>query len=179
MESEEFLNELRRQIQANDAAVSGRFAVLTDEQLNWRASAKTWSIGQCIDHLNLTHDYYRPKLADAWRKPAPATAASRYTPSFWGRIYMHFALNAKYSFPTAPEITPGSAASRSVLADYTQRQRELLALIATAGSIDLTRTAVPIAGIVQFNVGDCLKVLAFHDKLHIEQALGVLAAMHR
>jgi hypothetical protein len=36
------------------------------------------------------------------------------------------------------------------------------------------RTKVPIATAVNFNIGDCLKILAYHDELHIGQAKRVL-----
>lgn len=42
--------------------------------------------------------------------------------------------------------------------------------------IDLCRTQVPIALGVRFNLGDCLKILVYHDALHLSQALHVLVA---
>jgi hypothetical protein len=35
---------------------------------------------------------------------------------------------------------------------------------------DLHGTAIPIAKGVQFNLGDVLKILVYHDELHIGQA---------
>lgn len=145
-------------------------------QLAWRPQGRTWSVLQCLAHLNLTHDYYAPKIAVALAAPAPVRSPDSYTPSFWGRIYMYFALNPRASFPSAEAIAPGDTLGRAVLAGYLDRQTQLLATLRRAEGVDLCRTQVPIAPGVRFNLGDCLKILVEHDALHLGQALRVLAA---
>lgn len=134
---------------------------------------------QCLEHLNLTHDYYAPKIAVALAAPAPARSPDIYAPSFWGRIYMHFAFSPRASFPTTEAITPGDTFGCAVLAGYLDRQTQLLTALRRAEGVDLRRTWVPIAPAVRFNLGDCLKILVYHDALHLGQALRVLAATPR
>lgn len=167
--------DLRSRIEAHVAVVTAVFLTLSDEQLTRQPDPKAWSILQCFDHLNLTHAYYRPKIEAALVQPRPEKAeADRYKPSFWGRIYMHFAFNPKYSFPTVEEMTPETAVTRQALYIYLHKQTELLQTLDQTVGIDLRGSAIPIAKGVQFNLGDVLKILVYHDELHIGQAEDVL-----
>lgn len=174
----ELLSDLRDRIQEHCETVTDVFQSLDVGQLNWLASRKEWSVLQCFDHLNLTHEYYQPKIAAALSNPKSADShQDLYKPSFWGRIYMYFAFNPKFSFPTAEEITPQSESDHPVLDIYLAKQDGLLEILDQVDKIDLRRTPVPLEKGIKFNLGDCLKVLVYHDDLHIEQAKGVLAAM--
>ncbi|MBE2221946.1 MAG: DinB family protein, partial [Anaerolineae bacterium] len=162
------------------------FQSLSDEQLNWQPDPKEWSILQCFDHLNLTHAYYRPKIEAALQNPVKAKPdEDMYKPSFWGRIYMHFAFNPKYSFAAQGEMVPETArlelaetaVSRQVLETYLNKQTELLQTLDQCADVDLRHTPIPIATGVKFNLGDVLKVLVYHDELHFGQARGVLEQM--
>lgn len=175
----DFLADLRGRIHEHAEQVTSVFLELDDAQLAWQPKPDEWNVLQCFDHLNLTHDYYAPKIEEGLAQRRPANpAGDSYAPSFWGRIYMHFSFNPKYSFPTAPAITPaGERLGRDVLHHYLAKQRELLATLDAVADIDLRGTTVPIEKFVRFNLGDCLKILVYHDRLHIGQAERVLQAM--
>jgi DinB superfamily len=172
----DFLADLRDRIRAHVAEVQSVYLELDDSELARQPKTGEWSILQCFDHLNLTHDYYTPKIAGGLAQQRPANPADDfYAPSFWGRIYMYFAFNPKYSFPTAPAITPGAAnLGRAVLHTYLAKQEALLHTLQKAESLDLKATTIPIEKFVRFNLGDCLKILVYHDQLHIGQAQRVL-----
>ena len=174
----DFLSSLENYIQNHNKLVAEVFQPLNSEQLNWRSGQKEWNIAQCFDHLNLTHEYYAPKIEVALTNPNSVDPQQDlYKPSFWGRIYMYFAFNPKLSFPTAQEITPQSEFDHSVLATYLVKQAQLSEILNQVDKIDLSRTPVPLEKGIKFNLGDCLKVLVYHDDLHIEQAKGILAAL--
>lgn len=176
-----FLADLRQHIAAHCEMVVNTFCPLDTQQLSWQPTTKgkaEWSILQCFDHLNLTHDYYRAKLAGPLTTAPQAQAGQdHYQPSFWGGIYMHFSLNPKYSFPSPEPITPTAQPDRQVLAAYLARQEQLRERCETVGPLDLVKTMVPIEKFVKFNLGDCLKILVYHDALHINQAQRVYGAI--
>jgi hypothetical protein len=167
-----FFGDLRTHIDQHVETVQTKFLEMEIGQLNQQPQAGEWSILQCFDHLNLTHDYYRAKMAPALAAPIPAAVPDLYAPSFWGRIYMHFAFNPRYSFPSPDPVKPDatSALSRDVLTNYLTRQEELLQLLVAAEQIDLRRTTLHVEKIVNFNLGDCFKILVYHDRLHMGQA---------
>lgn len=168
------LADLQERMRRHVLLVTTRFASLAIPELNRQPAPGEWSVLQCFDHLNLTHDYYYARMAPALAHAAPAAASDDYRPSFWARIYMHFAFNPRYSFPTAPEITPGATLQRTVLADYLANQGRLQQLFTTVAPLDLRRTPVSIERGVSFNLGDCLKILVYHDGLHVAQAARVI-----
>lgn len=173
--------ELCAQIEKNQTAVQETFQLLETTLLAQRPELMEWSVLECVDHLNLTHDYYWPRLEQALAAPVLSTAISAnndtYKPSFWGRIYMHFAFNPKYSFPTADEITPALTPSVEVLAVYLSKQSALLTLLADVQQVDWRKTAVSIERGVKFNLGDCLRILVYHDRLHLNQAQRALTSL--
>lgn len=176
-----FLPELAELIEEHCAVVEITFALLTDSQLNWQPAPKEWSILQCFEHLNLTHDYYMMRIEQALTAPIPVSRGQDfYKPSFWGRIYMFFALNPKYSFPSPEEIKPNKInLDKTVLETYLQKQDTLQMAFKRVTEVDLIKTSIPIEKWVKFNLGDCLKILAYHDELHIKQAKGVLYSLQQ
>ena len=176
-----FFADLHQQIALHCETVVNCFCPLPDADLQWQPTVKgktEWSILQCFDHLNLTHAYYTakfgPLLSDA---PPTTSAADRYKASFWGGIYMYFSLNPKYSFPSPEPITPTAQPDRQVLNQYLAYQETLLQHLDEAAAVDLVKTMVPIEKFVRFNLGDCLKILVYHDELHIGQAQRVYAQL--
>ena len=155
-----FFSDLNDRVQQHCGVVATLFQPLDDAALAWRPTPAEWSILQCFDHLSLTHDYYRPKIDRALQRPAPADqAADTYRPSFWGRIYMHFAFNPHYSFPTAEVITPKSGdPSSAALTAYLVRQDALLDLLERVAAGDLRPTPVPLDRGVRVNQGDSLNI---------------------
>jgi hypothetical protein len=167
-----FLADLTTHIQQHMNITRTRYQTLSAAQLNWSPRARDWSIVQCFDHLNQTHDYYRTKFDTVFAagKAPAASQPDRYTPSFWGGIYMFFAFNPRLSFP-APAVTkPQATPSRDVLAIYLTRQQELLHVLEEVESIDLSATRIQVEKGILFNLGDCLKILVYHDALHMGQA---------
>ena len=175
----DFLADLRSRIREHAEQVTSVFLELDDAQLVWRPKPGEWNVLQCFDHLNLTHDYYVPKIGGGLAQRRPANPAEdSYAPSFWGRIYMHFSFNPKYSFPAPSAVVPAAdSLGRDVLHRYLAKQEALLTTLDAVAAIDLRATTVPIEKFVRFNLGDCLKILVYHDRLHIGQAERVLQAM--
>lgn len=171
----ELFADLRQRIEQQRILVTGIFQPLPGQIIHWKPKPTEWNIGQCFDHLNLTHAYYRPKLDRALLNPQLANSVTdHYRASFWGRIYMVFAFNPRFSFPTAESITPQPRVPENVLTDYLAKQEALVNLLDQLHTIDLCQTRVPIEKGVHFNLGDCLKILVYHDALHIDQAQRVL-----
>lgn len=172
-----FLDDLRTRSVAHDHQVAAAFIPLSQEQLSWRPSPKEWSILHCLDHLNQTHLYYQSKLARVLAHPVVAPEqGDDYTPSWWGRFYMAFAFNPRFSFPTPDVVAPQATPPVDAAAVYLAKQVDLRARLDAVAQVDLRRTRVPIEKGVAFNAGDCLRILVYHDALHLGQAAAVAAA---
>lgn len=170
-----FFVDLAAHIQTHETETRTRFQPLDAAQLRWKPAPKEWSILQCYDHLNQTHDYYITKITAALADSPPAAPAQGdvYTPSLWGRVYMFFALNPRFSFPAPAATIPEAAPDLGALNTFLENQQRLRNLLEEVERIDLAQTRIPIEKNVQFNLGDCLKILVYHDALHMRQATGV------
>ena len=168
--------DLTERIEANCRTITEAFQPLDNTQLTMPPSPKEWHILQCFEHLNLTHEYYMSRIERVTGGKMPASPTpDNYAPSFWGRIYMAFALNPKFSFPAPDEIAPSNISDRAVLGQFLAKQEALLVVLGQLDKVDLRQVHVPIEKWVKFNLGDCLKILVYHDQLHIGQAERILA----
>ena len=172
---DDFYADLRARIAEHAGQVTTVFAELDDARLAWRPNPREWSILHCFDHLNLTFDYYRPKLVNALARPVPVGGRDVYQASGWGGFYMFFSLNPRFSFPTAAQITPDPTPERSAFVAYLARQEELLRFLADARRADLSQTPIPVEKGIRFNLGDVFRFLVYHDEVHFMQARRVLA----
>ena len=66
-------------LDAADRRAQALAGSLTAAQLNWRADAASWSIGQCLDHLRVTNEVYVKAMEPALRV-SPLGLADEITP---------------------------------------------------------------------------------------------------
>ena len=61
MESEKLIDDLIQQTQSNLNMAEG-FKQLNETVLNHKTSPKSWSVLECIEHLNRYGDFYLPEI---------------------------------------------------------------------------------------------------------------------
>lgn len=59
--SQELINDLQERV-VKVAEIVSKFRTLSIEQLNFRKSAKDWSLLECIEHLNIYGNFYLPEI---------------------------------------------------------------------------------------------------------------------
>ena len=67
--------------------VEPRLGGLTGDQLNWKPSAESWSVAQCLDHLRTANNGYFPAFEKALQGDRSESMWARlpWIPAFWGR----------------------------------------------------------------------------------------------
>lgn len=170
----DFLADLRRRIGEHQSLVKEVFSPLDAALLNRQPAAKEWSALQCVEHLNLTHRYYWGKISPALVGVTQSATGGEalYRPSFWGRIYMYFGLKEGSRFASPAMLNPGGSSNLTsqVLTDYLDWQKKLLSLMEGVERDEMLNVRVPIQFFVVFALGDCLKILTYHDRMHMHQA---------
>ena len=70
------------------ADVRGSFAELTADEVNWKPSAESWSVGQCLEHLIKINSAYFPQLEAIIRGDRKQTFWENYSPlsGFFGNL---------------------------------------------------------------------------------------------
>ncbi|GAA4003568.1 hypothetical protein GCM10022408_13940 [Hymenobacter fastidiosus] len=70
MNATTFLETLHSRVQQQHTTVSADFAPLEATLLNFKPGPESWSILECLEHLNRYSRYYNERLAQALARPA-------------------------------------------------------------------------------------------------------------
>lgn len=151
---------------------------LSDEAFNWKPDAGSWSVGECVVHLNKTSKGYLKNLDAIVALNAPR-AEGPFTYGWVTRLFIDGVRPGSRSLKTFPALRPPeTSATRSdvnksrALDRYDADTQRFLDVIEAADGLDLTRIKVPtpFLPIVRFNLGGLLEALGLHALRHIQQA---------
>lgn len=160
-----------------------KFEPLNEAQLNWKAHPQSWSILECLEHLNLYGDYYLPELQ---RRITKASKTSRPTTFKSGLIGNYFALmmlpreGKVKKMKTFKDKDPiNSNLTAQVITRFLQQQETLLQLLEQARSVDLNKvkTSISISRLLKLKLGDTFRVVVYHNQRHLLQAQNVWTRM--
>ncbi|AUC16811.1 hypothetical protein BTO06_17410 [Tenacibaculum sp. SZ-18] len=177
LKSETLLNELIELTQKNiDAAEL--FKNYTTEQLNWKENTESWSILECVEHLNRYSDFYLPEISQKIRN-SKSIPSEIFKSNWFGRYFSKSVsykekLNKMKTFASMNPIN--SELSISTIDKFIIQQHEVLELLDKAKNVNLdkTKTAISISKLIKLKLGDTLRVLIYHNERHIKQAENVL-----
>lgn len=156
-----------------------KFGLLPIEKLNWRPEKESWSILECLEHLNLYGDFYIPEI-----KKRIATAQAEPKANFHsGILGDYFAksmlpkekLNKMKTFRDKNPM--GSNLDKSTIERFLLQQEQLLSLLNQSRDIDLnrTKTAISISKLIKLKIGDTFRVVIYHNERHLVQAEKILS----
>jgi hypothetical protein len=154
---------------------------LTDAQVAWQPSPESWSVAQCLEHLNATARAYLPKLddaiAEAIRRGLYGSGPFRY--SLVGR-WMTRAQGppAKFKVRAPKAFQPSSTRSRGeIMAAFGAYQVQYIDRLRQANGLDLGRARVssPPFPWLRFSLGSGFALMAAHERRHLWQAANVVA----
>jgi len=160
-------------------AYSGRitaFAQLTEDQLNWRTSESSWSIGQCLQHLLKTNEAYFPAIekimatgyrATFWEKNSPftGTVGKSMIEQLGTRVIKRFKAPRLFlpsSRPISTSVVEEAVHHLNTFDTLIKRIEEHSAMNSVLRS--------PVSGLITIRVQDVLTSLFGHAGRHLEQA---------
>ncbi|WP_139925844.1 DinB family protein [Hymenobacter sp. DG01] len=177
----DFLDSLAAELQRVREITHRRFRPLTDDQLNRGPGPGKWSVGQCLEHLNIVGGLYLPVMnrkikAARERGSSPAETVVH---GFFGKK-MTEAMRVPASekaMKTPQQYAPsGSRLPRTVVEVFSRQLDELDNLITQARTINANAVRIPnpIVPLLLPRLTDALELLVEHIKRHIQQAERVL-----
>ena len=180
--SKELLEQLKKDNQEIISIVKNQYLLQSDEVLTYKASENSWSVVECIAHLNLAARHYIPeietKLKQAQGKQAQHSLY--YKPSLLGK-YMVNSMLPKEDVITNKMKTFGGLhpslndSSVAVFNEFIAHQESLLALLEEASNYNLQKIKIQsLIRLVRFRLGDAFRFLTAHTIRHIHQANQVL-----
>ena len=155
--------------------VPGIAGHLSREQFNWRPAPHRWSIGQCVEHLNITTERYLPVLRDAMTnaRSAGKLASGPFVLGFLERWFFGFMeppprrkTRTGKAFVASPDLDPAFTIER-----FNTLQGHLGECIREAAGLDLKRIKVRSQfGPVSWTLNGTYAILLAHERRHIWQA---------
>jgi hypothetical protein len=179
------LEEFRAQFEALSADAGALVAPLSDAQFEWSPSSDAWSVGQCIEHLNVTARAYLPALdegiASAIR--SGVYGSGPFTYNVLGRLMVRsmeppplWRLRAPVIF--APPVTPQARRARAeIMAGFRGYQVQYIDRLRQANGVDLAKAKVvsPANRLLHISLGSGFALQVAHERRHLWQARQVIA----
>jgi hypothetical protein len=170
------LAELGRQFAAAKTEVPELVSSLKEAQFNWRPSPQSWSIAECLLHLNILGDRYIPLIEKAIEK-ARARGLVGKGPFGYGFLGEWLLDNTepppRRKFKAPRLFTPAYGQPiTAVLPTFLHLQDQLARQTEQANGLDLERIKVPAPGWgpVRLNLHITLAWMAAHQRRHLWQA---------
>lgn len=164
--------------QAADEA-KANFGNLSSEQLNWKPGEKSWSVGQCFDHIIKTNEEFYPefeRLAAGNRKNNFIESYSPLT-GFFGRFLIKaVSEDSKKAKAPSQKIVPPSSVDPGIVERFASHIDDVNRRVESCASADRQKTVVtsPFLKIFTYRLDDAYTVLVEHTKRHLRQAKRVM-----
>jgi hypothetical protein len=170
------IDEFRRQFEQIAAEADDLVAPLSEAQFSWKPLATSWSVAECLEHMNSTARFYLPMLdegiADAIRQGAYGEGPFKY--NWIGRAFVRLMQPPTRLRLNAPaEMQPGPARpKRETCAGFRAYQVQYVDRLRQANGIDLARARAraPALTWVRIPLGSAFAVMASHERRHLMQA---------
>jgi hypothetical protein len=171
------LQELADEFLAVEGDAERLVEPLDDEQFNWSPAPGAWSIGQCIDHLNVANRKYFDALSAAVDRTRAngLTRAAPIRSSWIGRRFIAMLeppAGMKTRAPRAirPAVAPRHKAE--VWPEFVRQHTHLRGCLTEWADIDLNRATFPnpLGPFGRLRAGTGLHIMAAHDRRHVWQA---------
>lgn len=166
--------------------VSKEFTALSDEQLNWQPNERSWSIAQCLAHLNAYYRYYIPvfrgKISNTrFKEPTEFFSSSPLGIAVYRSVKLGKVKNVKRKLKSTKDYNPlinKSLSLENVLEEYIAHVADFKNVLSEGAAINLRKTKCPLSlrPVVKLNLGDAFIFTAFHNERHVEQMKRVLGA---
>ena len=176
------IDEFRREFERLAAEADALVAPLSEEQFIWQPSPGSWSVAQCLDHLNATARMYLPRLdegiAEAMRRGLYGEGP--FAHDFIGKFFVRtmeppprLKVKAPATFHTAPKRSRAEimAAFRAYQVQFVDRLRQ-------ASGLDLRRAKVmsPASTWIKMSLNSGFALMVAHERRHLWQAQQVIGA---
>jgi hypothetical protein len=176
------IDDFRRQFEQLASDADALVAPLTQEQFVWQPSPGSWSVAQCIDHLNVTARMYLPRLdegiAEGIRRGLYGEGP--FVHDFIGKLFVRTMEPPPRIRVKAPTVfQPATLRSRpEIMAAFRAYQVQFVDRLRQASGLDLRRAKVvsPASAWLKMSLNSGFALMAAHERRHLWQAQQVIAS---
>lgn len=167
-------------LEASSRKAKADFGSLNLEQLNWKPNPKSWSVGQCLEHLITTNNLYFPIINRHLKSTYEITFWERipFLPSLWSKLLLQaVAPIPKKKTKTLPIFEPSqSNIPADIVAKFIENNNQLIPLYRQLDGKDIHNLMVtsPAAKFIAYTLGTTCQLLVDHEERHLYQANKVM-----
>ena len=158
-----------------------QFSGLTEAQINWKPSEEKWSIGECIDHLVVSHRLYNSKIKEF--QPSIISSGKdsyNFKHTFSGRMILKYVdPNSSTRTKTFRVFKPSmKQINTNIIRSFCEEVERMISFAERLHGANLTKLKIssPVSKLLRMNIGDALLINLYHDKRHLNQAEKILNA---
>lgn len=146
------------------------------DRWNQRPAEGSWSVSECVAHLNMTSRAYVGPLREALAhgRASGGTAPASFRRDFFGwMIYRAVRPDAKMKVKTSPAFVPtATAAPAELVAEFDRLQDEQMELVRQADGLPLQKLKIksPFGPGIRYHVYSAFTILPAHQHRHLQQA---------
>ena len=156
-----------------------KFSQFSLEDLNRKPSPDSWSVLECLEHLNRYGDFYLPEIEKRLQNNK-TTPDPEFKSGLLGNYFAEMMLPGEKmkKIKTFKAMNPaGSKLDKKVLTRFIEQQKKILELLDRARKVSLnkTKTSISISKLIKLKLGDTFRVVIYHNERHVEQAVRVMS----
>lgn len=176
MTQQTFIEGIQKRHIAVRQKITDLAGMLSEEQLNFKPHAKSWSIAEVIEHLTTANTTYFPgiqKLLSTENKGAPAEL---YKTNLAARFLLSMIKPKGPKMPSPGIFMPAkSELGKDTLQRYLANCQTISEFILKSRDTNLVKLKMPspAARIARFNLGGVFDIFVTHAERHYEQMLRV------
>lgn len=151
------------------------FMEQSEEVLNYKQDTSSWSILECLEHLNLYGRFYIPEISkriqEGKRKSELVFESGWLGNYFANSMLPKVKLNKMKTFQNMNPLN--SKLDKTVIHEFVSQQAQILQLLEGARKISLnrTKTSISISKLIKLKLGDTFRFVIYHNQRHMGQAL--------
>lgn len=174
--------ELKREVMERIALattdVRQSLAPLSERQLGWKPGPKTWSVDECLGHLVVSHDAYRPRIQAVTGSTAPWAQQDRRVGATWIGAMLFKGVNpdSRRRLRAPAVFRPGRATYPGTSVEtFLECHESLALLVENTSELDWhgIKVVSPASRFIRLRLGNVYRVLSAHAQRHVNQAIGV------
>lgn len=185
------LQKVQRELEDIEIRARGLVAGVSQEQLWQQPSAESWSIGECLAHLNIVGQLYldneEAAVSAGWAEGKTGTGPFRY--SLFFRVFLWYEepptrkkfIPFKLGNPSPEMFAPPPQPNEHVVEEFMALQQELTALCDRADGLDLAgiKMSSPVSERFRMSLLEAFGGTLAHERRHLWQAEQVKKAIQK
>ncbi|MEK7724752.1 MAG: DinB family protein [Acidobacteriota bacterium] len=174
------MHEINSEIEKISNNAKQVFGSLSAEQINWKPNAKSWSVGQCFEHLIITNNLYFPAIQNVIDGIHRNNFFSKipFSTNFISAL-MKNSLKPEQArkMKTFKVFEPSaSGVSPNIIGDFAENNRKLVEMFDTCKDLENHKIKIPepLSPALNLRLDDAFEILLLHEQRHFLQAERVL-----